>query len=64
MGTFFADSEVVDDTAHTCDFAPEAVVEGGSNAKDDSSCSCVVKGIGVDVNHILIRKMTIFEIGI
>ena len=62
MGTFFADGEVVDDAAHACNFAPEAVVEGGGDAEDDSSCGCVVEGVGVDVDHKLIRKMTIFGI--
>ena len=42
MGTFFADGEVVDDATHTCNFASEAVIEGGGNAEYDSSCGCVV----------------------
>ena len=44
--------EVVDDSAHAGDLASEAVVEGGGDSEDDSSCGCEVEGVGIDIDHV------------
>ena len=49
--TFVADREVIDYPAHACNFTSKAVVQRSGDAENDSSCSCVVKRVHVDVHH-------------
>ena len=49
--TFVERDNSKNDSAHACDFSPEAVIEGGGYAEDYPTCCSVVEGVSVDIYH-------------